>query len=63
MNSYSQACIDKGLNFLCMTDSDFAFSMSITGILVGFCFMFISFLIVSNIKAWLWLIKRRYLTF
>lgn len=42
MNSYSQACIDKGLNFLCMT---------ITGILVGFCFMFISFLIVSNIKA------------
>lgn len=51
MNSYSQACINQGLNFLCMTNDDFAFSMSITGILVGFCFMFISFLIVSNIKA------------
>ena len=43
--------MNQGLNFLCMTDSDFAFSMSIAGILVGFCFMIISFLIVSNIKA------------
>lgn len=51
MNSYSEYCINEGLNFLCMTDSDFAFSMSIAGILVGFCFMIISFLIVSNIKA------------
>lgn len=51
MNSYSETCINQGLNSLCMSDSDFAFSMSITGILVGFCFMFISFLIVSNIKA------------
>ncbi|MCI7550096.1 MAG: hypothetical protein MSA33_06615 [Campylobacter sp.] len=51
MNSYSESCINEGLNFLCMTDSDFTFSMSIAGILVGFCFMIISFLIVSNIKA------------
>ena len=51
MNSYSESCIYVCLNFLCMTDSDVAFSMSIAGILVGFCFMIISFLIVSNIKA------------
>ncbi|QLI05711.1 hypothetical protein CINF_1224 [Candidatus Campylobacter infans] len=31
--------------------SDYAFLMSLTGILVGFCFMFISFYIVTNIKA------------
>ena len=51
MNSFFFFFLNEGLNFLCMTDSDFAFSMSIAGILVGFCFMIISFLIVSNIKA------------
>lgn len=51
MNSYAENCINQGLNSLCMTDNDFSFAMSITGILVGFSFMIISFLIVSNIKA------------
>lgn len=45
------SCFEQGLNAVCMTNEDFGLAMAITGILCGFSFMLISFLIITNVKA------------
>lgn len=48
---YAEYCLSQGLNFVCMTESDFGLGMSITGCLVGFAFMIVSFLVITNVKC------------